>query len=68
MRWKQSLKNAERADVDNVKNVEDRLLALEEFCVKLQTRCERAEAARRVAWPHATDDIVAACFDTMEAA
>lgn len=41
---------------------------IERLCADRNALCERAEAARRVAWPHSTDDIVAACFDTMEAA
>ncbi|MES1949444.1 undecaprenyldiphospho-muramoylpentapeptide beta-N- acetylglucosaminyltransferase [Salinisphaera sp. S4-8] len=41
---------------------------IERLCADRNALRDRAEAARRVAWPHSTDDIVAACFDTMEAA
>ncbi|MES1932006.1 undecaprenyldiphospho-muramoylpentapeptide beta-N- acetylglucosaminyltransferase [Salinisphaera shabanensis T35B1] len=41
---------------------------IERLCSDRAALRDQAEAARRVAWPRSTDDIVAACFDTMEAA
>ncbi|GAB3680035.1 undecaprenyldiphospho-muramoylpentapeptide beta-N-acetylglucosaminyltransferase [Salinisphaera aquimarina] len=50
-------------------------LTVERLAAELRTLCAdraallgRAEAARAVAWPRATDDIVDACFSTLEAA
>jgi UDP-N-acetylglucosamine--N-acetylmuramyl-(pentapeptide) pyrophosphoryl-undecaprenol N-acetylglucosamine transferase len=41
---------------------------IEHLCADRAALLARAEAARSVAWPNSTDDIVAACFDTLEAA
>lgn len=38
------------------------------LCADRPALLERAKAARAVAWPHATDDIVEACYDLLEAA
>lgn len=38
------------------------------LCADRATLLERAQAARAVAWPHATDDIADACYDLLEAA
>ena len=38
------------------------------LCADRAALLQRAEAARAVAWPNSTDDIVAACLDTAEAA
>lgn len=39
-----------------------------ELCGDRRALLARANAARAAAWPHATDDIVAACYRTLEAA
>ncbi|MES1928293.1 undecaprenyldiphospho-muramoylpentapeptide beta-N- acetylglucosaminyltransferase [Salinisphaera dokdonensis CL-ES53] len=41
---------------------------IERLCADRAGLLTRANAARAVAWPHSTDDIVAACFETVEAA
>lgn len=49
-------------------------LSADRLAHELRAQCDRrallarAEAARRVAWPHATQDIVDACYQTLEAA
>ncbi|MDA3919236.1 MAG: undecaprenyldiphospho-muramoylpentapeptide beta-N-acetylglucosaminyltransferase [Salinisphaera sp.] len=50
--------------------LDDMRLACEiaELCRDRQQLLARANAARAAAWPHATDDIVAACYRTLEAA
>lgn len=40
---------------------------IERLCADRSALLARAQAARAVAWPRSTDDIVAACFDTLEA-
>lgn len=55
--------------------IDQQELTAERLAHELITLCsdraallERAIAARAVAWPHATDDIASACFNTLEAA